>query len=301
MFQQDDGDSTGNFTVNFNGNSTQHIAGTNPIAFEQLTVSNAVGVALDRDVSVDKTLTFSAGSINTDESTLLLGCAGTIANAGEGRFVEGYLAKEFCATGAFSFPVGTTTGYSPFSANVTSLAANPSRLTVAAFEGAGPGVEAANSVSRFWNVIEDGDLTANLSFNYRDADVTSPANEANYSLVKREGNSAPSVVCTGAGCINAASNIATATGVSTFSLWSIGFPVAPSSAEAIVTGRVLTAEGRAIPNAFLTAIGSDGRIRYALANPFGYFSFRGSRPARPIPSRSARKVSSSHRRFASSR
>lgn len=274
-FQQDRGSSTANFTVNLNGASAQHISGTNPIAFEHLTVNNSAGVVFDRDVQVDKTLTLTSGSIDSSDHTLSLGCTTTIANAGEARYVAGYLAKNVCATGAFTFPVGTDSGYSPVSVNVSALSTNPSTLTVGAFNGPGPGVEPANSVTRFWNVVEDGDLTADLTFAYRDADVTTPAAESSFSLVKKEGNAVPTVVCTGSGCIDAAANTASVSGVSNFSRWSIGMPLAPSSAEAMVTGRILTAEGRAIDGAFITAIGTDGRVRWAISNQFGYYSFRG--------------------------
>jgi len=273
-FQQDDGSSSGIFTVDLNGTAEQHISGLNAIAFENLTVNNATGVVLDRDVSVDKTLTLTLGRVKTGDFTLLTGSGSTIAGAGENSYVEGYIAKEFSSNGSFAFPVGTNSGYSPVTATITALPTNPSKLSVAAFNGAGPGVDAANSVTRFWNIIEEGDLTANLTFSYRDEDVTTPASEANYSLVKKDGNALPVVVCTGAGCINAAANTASAGGVTGFSRWAIGAAVAPSSADAAVAGRVLDADARAVRGAFLTAVGTDGRVRYAVTNQFGHYSFR---------------------------
>lgn len=273
-FQQDDGSSSGIFTVNLSGTAEQHISGTNPISFENLTVNNGAGVVLDRDVAVDKVLTLTSGRVNAEDFTLLTGVSSTIAGAGENSYVEGYIAKEFSSNGSFTFPVGTDSGYSPVTATITALPTNPSKLSVAAFNGAGPGVDAVNSVTRFWNVIEEGDLTANLTFYYRDADVTTPSSEANYSLVKKDGNALPVVVCTGSGCINAAANTAAAGGVSSFSRWAIGVPVAPSSAEAAVAGRVLGADARAVKGAFLTAVGTNGRVRYAVTNQFGHYSFR---------------------------
>ncbi len=275
-FQQDNGSgNAGIFTVNLNGTAEQHIAGLNPISFENLTINNSAGVVLDRDVSVDKVLTLTSGRINAEDFTLTAGADSTIAGAGENSYITGSIAKEFSSTGSFVFPVGTDSGYSPVNATITELATNPSKLTVAAFNGPGPGVEAANSVTRFWNVVEDGDLTANLTFSYRDADVTTPAAEASYSLVKKEGNAMPVVVCTGNGCVDAAANTATASGLTAFSRWAIGVPVAPSSAEAMVAGQVLNADARAVKGAFLTAVGTDGPVRFALTNQFGYYSFRG--------------------------
>lgn len=273
-FQQDNGNGSGIFTVNLNGTAEQHISGLNAISFENLTINNSAGVVLDRDVAVDKTLTLTLGRVKAGDFTLLTGSGSTIAGAGENSYVEGYIAKEFSSNGSFAFPVGTNSGYSPVTATITALPTNPSKLSVAAFNGAGPGVDAANSVTRFWNIIEEGDLTANLTFSYRDEDVTTPAAEANYSLVKKDGNALPVVVCTGAGCINAAANTASAGGVTGFSRWAIGTAVAPSSAEAAVAGRVLGADARAVRGAFLTAVGTDGRVRYAVTNQFGHYSFR---------------------------
>ncbi|MEZ5422156.1 MAG: carboxypeptidase regulatory-like domain-containing protein [Pyrinomonadaceae bacterium] len=273
-FQQDNGSGTGVFTVNLNGTAEQHLSGLNPIAFENLTINNFTGVVLDREVAVDKVLTLTSGRVHAEDFALNAGPSSTIVGAGEDSYITGYIAKEFSSTGSFVFPVGTDSGYSPVNATITALATNPSKLTVAAFNGPGPGVEAANSVTRFWNIVEDGDLTANLTFSYRDADVTTPAAEASYSLVKKEGNAMPVVVCTGNGCVDAAANTATASGLATFSRWAIGVPVAPSSAEAMVAGRVTNADARAVKGAFLTAVGTDGRVRFALTNQFGYYRLR---------------------------
>lgn len=272
--EQDDGSSTGTFTVNLNGAVEQHISGTSAIAFENLTVINTAGVVLDRDVTVDKVLTLTSGRVNAEDFALSLASGATVSGGGGTSYALGYVAKDLTAAGNFTFPVGTDSGYSPVSVNVTSVQ-SPSKLSVAAFHGVGPGVEPANSVARFWNIIEEGDVTANLTFAYLEADVTTSAAEASFSLVKKDGNSAPVVVCTGNGCIDAAANTASAAGVANFSRWAIGVPLAPSSAEASVTGRVIAADGRGTGNAFLTIVGSDGHVRYAISNQFGYFSFRG--------------------------
>lgn len=272
--EQDDGSSTGTFTVNLNGAAEQHISGASAIAFENLTVNNTAGVVLDRDVTVDKALTLTSGRVDAEDFALSLASGATVSGGGGTSYVLGYVAKDLTAAGNFTFPVGTNSGYSPVNVNVTSVQ-SPSKLSVAAFNGVGPGVEPANSVARFWNIIEEGDVTANLTFSYREADVTTSAAEASFSLVKKDGNSAPVVVCTGNGCIDAAANTASAAGVANFSRWAIGVPLAPSSAEASVTGRVLAADGRGTGNAFLTIVGSVGHVRYAISNQFGYFSFRG--------------------------
>lgn len=47
----------------------------------------------------------------------------------------------------------------------------------------------------------------------------------------------------------------------------------PLAGDAEVSGRVVDANGRAVSRATVTLIGSDGFVRTALTNPFGYFAF----------------------------
>jgi Carboxypeptidase regulatory-like domain len=49
--------------------------------------------------------------------------------------------------------------------------------------------------------------------------------------------------------------------------------IAPTAAQALVTGRVLTASGRGISRASITITDSDGQIRYTTSNSFGYYRF----------------------------
>ena len=49
--------------------------------------------------------------------------------------------------------------------------------------------------------------------------------------------------------------------------------LAPSAANAMVSGRVMTTNGQGIRNAKVSLIGADGEIRYAVTSAFGYYSF----------------------------
>lgn len=60
------------------------------------------------------------------------------------------------------------------------------------------------------------------------------------------------------------------------------FPtIAATSAVLTVSGRVLTANGRGIPNVALTLTGPDGNTRTARTSTFGYYRFRGVMPGQP--------------------
>jgi Carboxypeptidase regulatory-like domain len=49
--------------------------------------------------------------------------------------------------------------------------------------------------------------------------------------------------------------------------------IAPTAAQALVAGRVLTASGRGISRASITITDVDGQVRYATSNSFGYYRF----------------------------
>ncbi len=103
--------------------------------------------------------------------------------------ILGNIAKQFGATGSFTYPVGTPTGFSPVTANVTALAVNPSTLMVKANDGTAPAVpplQDTTTLNRFWTLTETGDLTANVTFNYLQADVRGI--EANYRTNRRLGD-----------------------------------------------------------------------------------------------------------------
>ncbi len=65
-------------------------------------------------------------------------------------------------------------------------------------------------------------------------------------------------------------NFSTPSGVSSGN-FTIG--VAPTAATASITGRVLTSSSRGISRATITITDSDGQIRYATSNSFGYYRF----------------------------
>lgn len=55
--------------------------------------------------------------------------------------------------------------------------------------------------------------------------------------------------------------------------WTAQPTFAPTAAEVIVSGRVLTADGRGIRNVLVTMVKSNGESRAVLSSQFGYFRF----------------------------
>ncbi|MDH3530860.1 MAG: carboxypeptidase-like regulatory domain-containing protein, partial [Acidobacteriota bacterium] len=93
-----------------------------------------------------------------------------------------------------------------------------------------------------------------------------------YRVFKKVGMATATDQCPSGPCVNVATNTATATGQTSFSLWGVG-SLAPNAAATTVSGRVLTAAGRGVPRALVFAIDQNGVVRSARSNQFGYYRF----------------------------
>lgn len=244
------------------------------------TVQISSGWSFAGNASVATAITID-GNLIMGGNTLTIGCDAGIFGAGPGAYVVGRIQKEFCAPQVFTFPVGTlpeeptlsvkgTEGlppppYSPFTANVTAVTA-PSSLTVIAVDGVLNGVYAPQAVSRWWDVTESGDLTADISFTWLDVDVA--GSEAAFQVIRNEGFAA---VYPG-GTVNAGTNTATAPGVSQFSGWSAGFLI-PTAGTVELKGRVVNANGRGLSGVDLAVTDVNGNIVGSTrSSSFGYYT-----------------------------
>jgi fibronectin-binding autotransporter adhesin len=112
-------------TVNFAGTALQTITAPGGEIFANLTVNNtAIGIQLENNATVYKTLTMTQGNIDLNTNTLTIGqnaanpgslayTAGTAVNTGS---ITRWLKTGVIATGSTAglFPTGTTTDYRPF-------------------------------------------------------------------------------------------------------------------------------------------------------------------------------------------
>lgn len=241
------------------------------------------GATLGGNVTVNTNLRLG-GLLNTGTNTLTLLCAATVSNAGGGNYVVGNLAREYCATGAFTFPVGTTPNgtarpdgespegtpaeYSPVVINITA-GTLPSTLTVSVTDTWMPGLGQTSSLSRYWTVTETGDVTADMTFQYLAEDVY--GNEPAYQVFKNAGASTTAQP----GSVDAGANTFTATGVTDFSNWGAGVLV-PTAAGVSISGRVMTADGSGINKARITITGNSlTEPRVTLTGGFGYYTIDG--------------------------
>ena len=224
---------------------------------------------MNADLNVQGGLTLGT-KINTGANTLTLGCVSGVTGASATNYVIGNLKKDFCGVQPFTFPTGTINGFSPVTANVTTLTTNPSSLTIRATQANRVGMSPTQSLQRFWTLTETGDLTTNLTFNYLDpTDIA--GTEANYALYRFVGSvGSPVTPFT----LNTAGNTISANGITTFSDWTVG-NLAPLAAGVSVSGRVVTSTGRGVPNAIVTFANAGGEIFTATSSQNGRFVVEG--------------------------
>ena len=238
-----------------------------PSTIGDLNVNAGGTLVMGANLTVSGVLTLGA-KVDTGSNTLVLGCAATVSGASATGYVIGNLQKDFCATGPFSYPTGTTNGYSPVNVNVTTLTTNPSSLLIKANQGNKTGMQASNSLQRYWTLGLTGSLTTNLTFNYLDpTDIA--GTESSYKLYRFTGATPTAVVPF---TLDTTANTMSANGISTFSDWTIG-NLAVLAANASISGRVLDANGGGVRNAVVVLTDSNGGTRTTRSSSFGYYSF----------------------------
>jgi hypothetical protein len=233
----------------------------------------AGGNSLSGDVTVNGYLALT-GQANLNGKTLTLGCDATVFGASSTNYLAstnaGKVAKRFCSTGSFTFPIGLS-GYSPVDVNITTLNTNPSTLSALVINGPMPGLNPSISLHRRWYLELTGNMVGDLTFHYLDVDVYGI--ESDYRIYRiTPPSQTPMMLCT-TPCVNTTANTLSITGVSQFSLWSGGQSQIVTADRVTVGGRVMTADGRGIRNALVTMIESDGTTRTVTTGPFGYYRF----------------------------
>jgi hypothetical protein len=154
---------------------------------------------------------------------------------------------------------------------VESLGPPPTRLSIRSIPGPLPGLLPATSLSRRWQITETGDITAQLSFSYTNAEIR--GNESNYQIWRSTGGS-PTLIpfaehFPGTNTITTVSGITELTG-----LWGVGEMVDPGPVS--ISGTVLTSGGAGIRNAVVTITGGNlpGPVN-AQTGQFGTYLFSG--------------------------
>lgn len=193
------------------------------------------------DITINGTLRLDRGVIVTGTDKLVVN-GGVVRTAG---YINGTLKWRLAQTADFTFHVGDGV-YSPVMVTVTAFGVNPTYVTVKAVDATLPGLVPSISASRYWQILEEGDITGRLSLTYGDSDVN--GNEANYSAWRSNGGP-PTIVGSTANPGN--NTVTTALGLTDFSgNWGVGETSNPGAVS--ISGQVRNAGGNGIPNATIT-------------------------------------------------
>lgn len=241
---------TGTWTVNKNGGT--------------------VNLLSDLDISGGtSSFTLTDGTITTGANTVITGTRNITNTNG---FIIGGLRRSFPSTGSRFYAVGTANGFAPVTIQATAGTFDATTaFTVRGNNGTLTGASPTQSLTRNWTLEPSagGITTANLTFQYLETDLPIGADESNFDFLRRNGG-----MTTNEGIFNrnTTTNIFSLFGVTQFSDWTLG-TLAPTAANVIVGGRVLTDTGRGISGASLSLIDSNGNVRITMTNPFGHYRF----------------------------
>lgn len=200
------------------------------------------------DLTITGQLSLARGEVNTGESTITIN---SIYSRNTG-YVNGAFRWRILSTGFITFPIGQDGIYLPVDASINSIGVVPSFLSVRTIDGTLPGLLPATSASRYWRVVETGDITASLLFRYSDADVNGI--EANYVTWRSNGGSP--VLVPGSNANPANNSVGTAFGINALSGdWGVGEGADPGPVS--ISGRVATSTGNPIANARVVLTGGN--------------------------------------------
>lgn len=226
-----------------------------------------------------------AGVVNAGANTVTLNCGGSFTGGGPGNYIVGNLQEMMCATGTYSFPVGTANGYSPVDTQVTAIGGGGNdSLAIRAVQGYyGQNSEIPmldpSGLQRYWDLNETGSITANIKWFFLPGDVV----DTGYAIVRISGTTAARFAnapdCPGnptaSPCVNPGGGYMYMANISNFSKWTAGKALAPTAVGASIGGRILDARGQGIPGArVLLSGGGLAQPVVIQTGPFGYYEFK---------------------------
>lgn len=177
-----------NSTYLLNGSANQQLQLLSNLI--KLSVNKPAGhVVLGSDITVNTTLTFIKGLIQTDTYAVNIASSGSVTGAGTSTgWVNGYLRRNI-PTGASitrSFEIGNTTDYTPASVTFANVAVSGT-LTGSITANDHPelaysGIDSAKSVNQVWNFTNSGTSfsTASVTLNWNTPDVDAGANSGSF-------------------------------------------------------------------------------------------------------------------------
>jgi Secretion system C-terminal sorting domain len=152
---------TGELTLN--GTGTQYISTTVSSPFYNLSINKSSGLAtLASAVTINNTLTFTAGKLSLDNYDMTMANSAAISGAGANTYLvavgSGVLKQQITALGSKTFPVGTLAAYTPATVALSALSTTDVfslRMLPAVYSaGTSGSVMNSNVVNATWIVTE---------------------------------------------------------------------------------------------------------------------------------------------------
>ena len=188
--------------VVFDGTVAQSTTGVTTFTNLEISNSNAAGVTLGEDITINTNLNFVQGNINTGSYYVKIPSGVTVTNPTNGH-VYGYLQKYISAGGAdVTFEVGgSSTDYTPVIVNITAgfvagyLVCSSSNSPTEHGDVSSSDIDASKNINRYWKIRTsdgDGDVTftnIDITFNFLDADKDGGINPPDFEIQKYDGTS----------------------------------------------------------------------------------------------------------------
>lgn len=226
----------------FNGTTAQNTGATFPSAVPNLTINNASGVTLSKELTVNGVLNLTSGILTLGTNNLILGDTALIT--GSGSIVSmidvtntGELRKQFAVAGSFVFPVGNagvTPAYTPVDVVLNSGTLSSAYIAVrVANTKHSNNTSTTDYLNRCWTLSSSGIAEPDYSatFIYDAADVV--GNESNIASALYDGSAWTSL-----GGVNSSAHSITVNSIASFGVFS-GITGSGGSPAGIVNVKVI--------------------------------------------------------------
>lgn len=216
-------------------------------------------------LTINGSLTLGGSSISGVGLVNITDCRPqAIGGVGSGSLINSSLKRCVDRSGTYVFPVGSNGVYAPVElSNVTGTGTFTVEPKTGAYSGAAAGLP-ANRLGRWWNTSSTGITMADMAFTYFDSEVTGL--ELRQKVYSISGGNAQFLPTT----LNTTTNRASVAGVTSFAAFTLADG---PSLPAELKGRVRAASGKGAVHVVVSLTDSGGNVRYAFANPFGYYHF----------------------------
>ncbi|MBI5464549.1 MAG: choice-of-anchor D domain-containing protein [Ignavibacteriales bacterium] len=180
----------------FNGSAAQVTGSLLPSALNNLTLNNTNGVTLSNNLTVNGTLTFTAGKLTGGANTLTLGSAASVSGAGSGKFVDGLVSAPVAATSQTSWPIGQGSDYLPSKMYVNSVSGSGGILFQVLDKGSDTPAGSTSSFSpvltRYYRASLGTGVTSftadSLTLSYASSDVSAGFDETTFLVYRWTGS-----------------------------------------------------------------------------------------------------------------